>query len=81
MEDISKMKYNKYEIMLLIGLVLFTVENVLFWIFGLSCLIIGAYYVISHENEYMGEYEEFDIYEDFEEDTHLIENAKEQYIA
>ena len=47
------MKYNIYEVMIMLAFVLICFDSVVFWIAGCLLLTIGGLHVIRHEEEYL----------------------------
>jgi hypothetical protein len=55
MEGYVNMKYNIFEVMIILALILFCFEDIFFWIAGAVFMTIGGIHVINHEEKYLEE--------------------------
>lgn len=60
------MKYNRFEIMIVIGLVLFCFDSTPLLLIGAALVFIGGKYILDHQEEYL-------------EEENLHENKREEH--
>jgi hypothetical protein len=71
MEEDVKMKYNIYDMMIIVAFVLFCFDSIPLGIAGAALITIGGWHIVRHENEYLDEYEDSDSdYPDKKTDGH-----------
>jgi predicted tellurium resistance membrane protein TerC len=80
MEGYVKMKYNIFDVMILVAFVLFCFDHILFWIAGAILMSIGGIYIIRHEDEYLEEIDEPHDLENRSRKT-IKQNRKDTYAA